>query len=328
MSGEISDKDTIKRMTDAAGQFLAALSADQKTTAVLDFEDETERRNWHYTPVDRQGLMLKQMDAVQVDLAHRLLATGLSGGGVHNAKSIIALEPILGEIEGGASKWKRDPARYYVSVFGTPGDDGRWGWRFEGHHISVNYTIVNGELIGPTPVFFGSNPARVLHGEMEGVRALRDEEDVARDLLGSLDGDQKKVAIVSDEAPSDILTKNVPTMGNELSQEPDGLGGADMTSAQLVTVQDLIEVYVRRLPDVVAEQELARVRTVDASDIRFAWAGSEERGAGHYYRVLAPIFLAEYDCTQNDANHIHAVWRNPSNDFGADILQRHYDQSH
>lgn len=327
MSGHISDKDTIKRMVDAAGDFLAALSADQRSSAELDFDDEAERRNWHYTPVDRQGLMLKQMDAVQIDLAHRLLATGLSGAGVHKAKSIIALEPILGEMEGGASKWKRDPARYYVSVFGTPGE-GKWGWRFEGHHVSVNYTIVNGELIGPTPVFFGSNPARVLHGEMEGVRALREEEDVARDLLASLDGDQKKVAIVSPEAPNDILTKNVPVLGDELAGEPDGLGGGDMTADQRTIVQDLIEVYVRRLPDTIADQELARVRTVDETEIRFAWAGSEARGEGHYYRVLGPIFLAEYDCTQNDANHIHAVWRNPSNDFGDDLLRQHYAASH
>ena len=328
MSTDIKDKDTIARMTDAAGQFLAGLSQDQRATAELDFNDETERKNWYYTPVDRNGLMLKDMDAVQVDAAHRLLATGLSGAGVHKAKSIIALEPILREMEGGASKWKRDPERYYVSVFGTPGDEGRWGWRFEGHHVSVNYTIVNGELIGPTPIFFGSNPATVLHGEQEGVRALKEEEDVARDLLASLDADQKKVAIVSSEAPDDILTKNVPMMGDELADEPAGLSGADMTEDQRTTVQNLIEVYVRRLPDTVAEQELARVATVDTGDIQFAWAGSEERGAGHYYRVLAPIFLAEYDCTQNDANHIHAVWRNPSNDFGEDVLSRHYAQSH
>jgi hypothetical protein len=328
MSGHITHKETIKRMTDAAGHFLSALSSDQRAVAELSFDDEAERRNWFYTPVDRKGLMLKDMDAVQIDLAHRLLATGLSGEGVHNAKTIIALEPILGEMEGGTSKWKRDSARYYVSVFGSPGDEGRWGWRFEGHHVSVNYTIVNGELIGPTPVFFGSNPARVLHGEQEGVRALREEEDVARALLASLDREQKRVAIVSAEAPNDILTKSVPTVSDELAGEPEGLAGSDMTEGQRATVHELIEVYVRRLPDAVADQELARVRSVDDADIRFAWAGSEERGAGHYYRVLGPTFLAEYDCTQNDANHIHAVWRDLKNDFGDDILRRHYAQAH
>jgi hypothetical protein len=328
MSDHIAHKETIKRMSDAAASFLAALSDDQRSMASLSFDDEAERRSWFYTPVERQGLMLKDMDATQVDLAQRLLATGLSGTGVHKAKTIIALEPILREMEGEAGKWRRDPARYYVSVFGTPGDSGNWGWRFEGHHVSVNYTIVNGELIGSTPVFFGSNPARVLHGDQEGLRALQEEEDVARDLLASLDGDQKKVAIVSGEAPDDILTKNVPIVGDELAGEPDGLPGSDMTDAQRSTIQELIEVYVRRLPDAIADQEMVRVKAVDTSDVRFAWSGSEARGDGHYYRVLAPTFLAEYDCTQNDANHVHAVWRNLENDFGENILRRHYAQAH
>jgi hypothetical protein len=328
MSLVIRDKDTIRRMADAAGNFLSALSSEQRTAAEIDFSDETERKNWHYTPVDRQGLMLKKMSAVQADLAHTLLATGLSGAGVHKAKSIIALEPILGEIEGGASKWKRDPERYYVSVFGKPGDDGMWGWRFEGHHVSVNYTIVDGELIGPTPVFFGSNPAQVLHGDLEGVRALKEEEDVARELLASLDGEQKSVAIVSQKAPDDLLTKNVPMLSDELSGEPSGLSVSDMTDAQRRTIQELIEVYVRRLPDTIAEQELARVRQVGDAEVSFAWAGPESKGEGHYYRVQGATFLAEYDCTQNDANHIHAVWRNPSDDFGDGLLKRHYESAH
>lgn len=328
MPDYIAHRETIKRMSDAACNLLAALSDAQRAKALLSFGDEAERQNWFYTPVERQGLMLKDMDAPQVDLAQRLLATGLSGTGVYKAKSIIALEPILLEMEGEGGKWRRDPTRYYVSVFGTPGDEGSWGWRFEGHHVSVNYTIVKGELVGPTPVFFGSNPARVLHGDQEGVRALREEEDVARDLLASLDGDQKKVAIVSHEAPDDILTKNVPIVGDELTREPGGLAGSAMTDAQRTAVQELIEVYVRRLPDAIADQEMVRVQAVDTSDIWFAWAGSEERGFGHYYRVLAPTFLAEYDCTQNDANHVHAVWRNLENDFGKDLLRRHLAQSH
>jgi hypothetical protein len=328
MSSEMRDAETIKRMFDAAGAFLSALSVDQRRVAAIDFQNEAERKSWFYTPVDRQGLQLKDMSMVQADLAHRLLATGLSGGGVHKAKSIIALEPILRELEGEGGKWRRDPLRYFVSVFGTPGGPGNWGWRFEGHHLSVNYTIVDGELIGPTPVFFGSNPACVLHGDMEGLRALKEEEDIARDLLASLDGEQKKVAIVSSEAPNDILTKNVPAVTDELSREPDGLAGSAMSDAQKATVNDLIKVYVGRLPDALAIQEMARVNTVDPSDIRFAWAGSESRGEGHYYRLLASTFLAEYDCTQNDANHVHAVWRNLQNDFGEDLLRRHLAQSH
>ncbi|MBK35216.1 MAG: hypothetical protein CME26_06755 [Gemmatimonadetes bacterium] len=327
MSSSSSNGDIIRRMEDAAEDFLAALADDQKSVASLDFADEDERRNWHYTPVERKGLMLKDMDGWQVELANRLLGTGLSGSGMHRARTIIDLEPILGEMEGPGGKWKRDPERYYVSVFGTPGN-GEWGWRFEGHHVSVNYTIVNGELIGPTPVFLGANPAKVLHGSTEGVRALKEEEDVARDLLASLDGTQKEVAIVSDEAPADMLTKNVPMVTSELDSEPDGLRASEMTDLQQTTLHELIEVYVGRLPDALATDEKARVAEVDAEEIRFAWAGPEARGQGHYYRVLAPTFLAEYDCTQNDANHIHAVWRDLQNDFGQDILRRHLAASH
>ncbi len=327
MSSQSHHNDMIRRMSDAATDFLAGLSAEQKSTAALAFEEDEERRNWHYTPVERKGLMLKDMEGWQAELAHRLLGTGLSGSGMHRARTIIDLEPILGEMEGPGGKWRRDPERYYVSIFGTPGDE-RWGWRFEGHHVSVNYTIVDGELIGPNPVFLGANPAKVLHGKSEGVRALKEEEDVARDLLASLDGDQKKVAVVSAEAPADMLTKNAPRVTSELDSEPEGLSAGDMGDAQRTTLNELIEVYVGRLPDALASDEKARVAATDAGDIHFAWAGSEDRGQGHYYRVLAPTFLAEYDCTQNDANHIHAVWRDLVNDFGEDILRRHLDSSH
>ena len=326
--GKSSHAEIIGRMTDAATDFLSSLAEDQKVQAVIDFDDDEERRNWHYTPVERKGLTLKNMNGRQVELAHRLLGTGLSGAGVHRARTIIDLEPILGEMEGPGGKWRRDPEIYYVSVFGEPGNDERWGWRFEGHHVSVNYTIVDGEVIGPTPVFLGANPAKVLHGSAEGVRALKEEEDVARDLLASLDAGQKKAAVVSGDAPADILTKNVPKVTSELDEEPDGLSASDLNEAQRATLNELIGVYVGRLPDALAADEKARVAQTDSGDITFAWAGSEDRGQGHYYRVLAPTFLAEYDCTQNDANHIHAVWRDLVNDFGEDILRRHLAASH
>jgi ParB-like chromosome segregation protein Spo0J len=168
----------------------------------------------------------------------------------------------------------------------------------------------------------------VLHGEKEGVRALKEEEDLARDLLASLDGEQKEIAVVSAEAPSDILTRNLPTARGSLEGQPDGLAGEDMSGAQRTLLKELIELYVRRLPDAIADDELAKVESVDPGAIRFAWSGSEDRGKGHYYRVMGTTFLAEYDCTQNDANHIHSVWRNLENDFGEDILRQHYSEAH
>ena len=320
--------ESVNRMTDAAVAFLASLSKDQRSLAEIGFLDEGKRKSWYYTPVERHGLTFTQMDGFQRDLAHGLLGTGLSGTGVHQARTIMFLESILAEIEGPQAKWIRDPERYYITVFGIPGSTEPWGWRFEGHHISINYTIVNGDLIGPTPIFFGSNPATVLHGDHQGVRALADEEEAARDLLASLDTDQKKLAIVSEVAPVDILTRNVPTVTDELTDEPGGIDGGRMTESQRANMRQLIEVYLARFPENVANHEFKKVSVVDDSSIHFAWSGPEARGEGHYYRVLGPTFLAEYDCTQNDANHVHAVWRDLTNDFGADILRHHYTDSH
>ena len=156
------------------------------------------------------------------------------------------------------------------------------------------------------------------------MRALKDEEDLARDFLASLDGEQKKVAIISAEAPDDILTRNVPRVNDEVQIE--GLQVKDMTAAQREVVTALVDVYVDRLPGNIADAQRKNLISLDTA--AFAWAGGLNRGDGHYYRVLGSTFLAEYDCTQNEANHIHAVWRDLTNDFADDILKQHYQKSH
>lgn len=318
--------DTVGHMAEAASNFLAGLDATGQQKAVIDFADTVERENWHYIPRDRAGLPLKEMDEKQRQLAHALVATGVSAQGYEKLSTIMSLEPILAELEGGGRRFPRDPELYYVSVFGEPGTDAPWGWRFEGHHISLNYTLVKGRMLGPTPLFFGSNPGEVRHGEQTGLRALKEEEDLGRQLLHALDGEQKTVAIVDEQAPDDIITTNVPYVRGEV--QPEGLGSQDMNAAQREILYALVETYVKRLPEAVAEAEWARLVGADLQAARFAWAGAEERGGPHYYRVLGPSFLAEYDNTQNDANHIHAVWRDLSNDFGEDILRRHYKEGH
>ena len=317
---------TVQRMAEAAGNLLASLDAASRQKAVLDFADRAERENWHYVPRKRAGLPLKEMDEHQRALAHALVATGVSASGYEKVSTIISLEPILAELEGVGRRFQRDPERYYVSIFGEPGGDAPWGWRFEGHHVSLNHTVVEGRMLGSTPLFFGSNPAEVRHGAQTGLRALREEEDLGRQLLRELDGEQKAVAVVSAEAPGDILTTNAPHVRDEIA--PKGLGRADMSAAQGQVLDALIEVYVQRLPEAVAEAEWTRLKAADLPAAHFAWAGAEERGGPHYYRVQGPSFLAEYDNTQNDANHIHAVWRDLHNDFGEDLLRRHYRQSH
>ena len=322
----MNQADTVQRMAEAANNFLASLDAARRQQAVIDFADHAERENWHYVPRERGGLPLKDMNPRQRELAHALVATGVSASGYEKIATIISLEPILAELEGAERRFQRDPELYYVSIFGAPGTDAPWGWRFEGHHVSLNHTIVEGRMLGSTPLFFGSNPAEVRHGEQTGLRALREEEDLGRQLLHELDGEQKAVAIVRAEAPSDILTTNLPYVRGEVA--PEGLGSADMSAPQRQLLDALIQVYVQRLPEAVAEAEWARLGAADARAAHFAWAGAEERGGPHYYRVQGTGFLAEYDNTQNDANHIHAVWRDLNNDFGEDMLRRHVRQSH
>jgi hypothetical protein len=320
------EQETAQGMAEAAAAFLAGLNETQRAKALLDFADETQRTDWHYIPRDRAGLPLKEMDPAQQQRAHALVAAGLSTTGYQKAKTIISLEPILAVQEGTGRRFPRDAELYYVSVFGTPGSSEPWGWRFEGHHISLNYTIVDGYMVGPLPTFFGSNPAEVRHGDQQGLRALKEEEDLGRQLLMDLDGDQRKLAIISAEAPADIVTVNLPYVGDEV--QPEGLAAKDMSVAQQQVLQALIEVYVRRLPDQLAEVELGKLQRSDLAQAHFAWAGVAERGGPHYYRIQGADYMAEYDNTQNDANHIHAVWRDLSNDFGGDLLRQHYQRDH
>ena len=321
----IDQESSAKRMAEAAADLLACLDDDQRSVACMDFDDQEERTNWHYVPRPRRGLSLKDMDEDQRARAEQVLKSGLSASAVTTAQTIIDLEPILGAIEGATGKFTRDPELYFVSIFGQPGRD-RWGWRFEGHHLSVNYTIVANRWICATPLFFGANPAMVRHGEREGLRALADEEDIARELLSDLDGEQRRQAIISADAPPDIITRNSVSVGSQV--EAEGLAATDMNDSQQQGLRRLVEVYVQRLPEPLAEAEMADLEKVDFGTACFAWAGATERGAGHYYRVQGGFFLAEYDNTQNDANHIHAVWRNTLNDFGEDLLKNHYQRSH
>ncbi len=320
-----SATDTSRRMADAALAFLDALDESQRNQARLDFGDDAERTNWHYIPRERAGLPIKEMDAAQRARALDLVATGLSAPAHQRAQTIMTLEAVLAEVEGRGRRWARDEELYYVSLFGEIGGEGPWGWRFEGHHISLNNTVL-GDRVSAAPLFFGANPAEVRHGESEGLRALAAEEDLARDLLSQLDGEQRAQAVISDQAPDDILTRNVPRVGGEVV--PEGLAAGDMSPGQRELLEALVRVYVERQPEALAESQMQRLRQGDLQASHFAWAGSDRRGEGHYYRVLAPGFLAEYDNTQNDANHIHAVWRDLAGDFGEDLLQRHYARSH
>jgi len=309
-------------MASAASAFIAALDETQRAKALIPFAD-AERQNWHFIPLIRRGLTWKDMTPAQRHLATCLLASGLSQRGYIKAKTIMSLEQILLDLEQGKGP-VRDPDLYYWAVFGQPSADGTWGWRVEGHHFSANFTIVEGTHVSATPSFFGSNPAEVRQGPRQGLRVLAAEEDLGRELFRSLDAKQRTVAIIADEAFPDVITGDKRKV---TPLTPEGLSVSKMSSEQRQILKRLIDEYVRRARPEVADADLAKIEKAGFKNIHFAWAGQDAPGKGTYYRVQGPTFLLEYDCTQNNANHIHAVWRDFSGDFGEDILARHYRET-
>jgi hypothetical protein len=251
-----------------------------------------------------------------------LLSTGLSHRGYTTALQIMSLEQVLWELENHAPK--RDTEMYYITIFGEPGSKS-WGWRFEGHHLSMNFTVADGKVISGTPNFFASNPGEIRVGPRTGLRVLAGEEDVARNLVKSLSDEQKKKAIIGTAAPEDILTKNESKIS---PLEVAGITFGEIDEAQAKNLRQLIDVYVQRIRPEVAADELAAIEKAGMDKIVFAWMGGIEKGQGHYYRVQGPTFLLEYANTQNDANHVHAVWRDFDGDFGRDLLREHYQAGH
>jgi hypothetical protein len=313
---------TAPLMVDTAKAFLASLTPEQLTKAKMPFTSD-ERFNWHFIPKDRLGLPLKEMTPPQKHLAQALLAAGLSQRGYIKATSIMSLEDVLRILEKDSGV-RRNPEGYFFSVFGDPVENGVWGYRVEGHHLSQNFTVVNGKVVG-SPSFFGTNPAEVKEGPRKGLRVLAHEEDLGRELLNSLNSDQKSVAIVDKTAYKDIFT--MASRKAALENQPNGLSAAKMNAKQREVLQTLLDEYAYNMPEQVAQAREEKIKKA-GTNLYFAWAGVAERGGPHYYRIQAPTFLIEYDNTQNNANHIHSVWRDYEGDFGLDLLKQHYETSH
>jgi hypothetical protein len=310
-------------MADAATKLLASLTPEQKKKATFTLED-AHRVEWFYVPLARKGIPLKQLTPPQRELVHGLLRVGLGAAGYSKTAQIMELDKVLAQIE--KDPVKRDPELYYVSIFGTPAPAGTWGWRVEGHHVSHNFTIVKGTMIATTPQFLGANPAEVrVDGPFKGRRVLHVEEDLGHDLLASLDDSQRAQVIFDKEAPTEIVTKNLPK-ADPLA--PAGLPVQSFNAKQRELLRKLLAEYVGRLPEPLARERLAKVEKAGLEKIRFAWAGGFARGQKYYYRLQGPTFLVECDNTQNDGNHVHTVWRDFDGDFGRDLLREHYQSAH
>jgi hypothetical protein len=372
-------RDLARRMSEAALTFIDSLDPSQNQRARGEMADE-ERFRWFYTPTDHGGLPVGDMRPAQQRLALRLVASGLSEAGYVTVSTIMGLENILDRVEGWSAQWGRergrDPGLYFLRIFGDPSSDGAWSWRFGGHHISLHHTIVAGEVVGSTPCFLGADPASAPLLGPHPLRPLAGAEDLGRELVRSLDDQQRALAILAPVAPVDLVSANRMIYGTgqgdlplplsevwrerfdgELGQRveaiqeqaeraagltpahleavrlsalhPRGLAGSDLSGDQKEILRALLHVYVQRIPEELADAELAKFAGPEGLNLlHFAWAGGLEPGQGHYYRVQGPSLLAEYDNTQRGANHVHTVWRDPSRDFGADALEAHYRHGH
>ncbi|MBI5565888.1 MAG: DUF3500 domain-containing protein [Chloroflexi bacterium] len=292
-------------MTEAATQWLSTLDDAARARAVYAFSDQ-ERTRWHWTTPSnfpRNGLPLRDMTIDQRDRAMSLLQTGVSSSGFQKALDIISLQNDLGN----------DPELYYVTVFGTPGSAGPWGWRFEGHHLSRHYTII-GEQVTLMPFFLGAWPTV----SSNGLKALEREEWAARELVGGLDGQLRTTAIFRPNTLTRHVTQNAPTVE---PLEQIGVPFGDLNADRQALVTEIVQAYLSTLPTDLAALQLERVAAAGWEHVRFGWAGPIEPRRPHYYRLQGPTFLLEHDNSRNGGTHIHSVWRDFSEDFGRHLVQ-------
>jgi hypothetical protein len=315
----------LEGMAERARELVATLEPSKRERAVLPFDGDA-RRDWHFVPRKRAGVQLGELSDEQRAAVHALLRSALSAQGYLKVSGVLQLESILAVLEGrpGAPAAGRDPGRYTVAIFGAPGE-GAWGWRLEGHHLSLNFTSIGDALAATTPLFLGANPARVPDGPMAGWMLLGREEELARALVTSLDTAQRARATLPGDVPADVILGPGRKAGFEQRL---GLPFAEMTPPQRALAEQLLREVVDDLEPAAAERAWTRWTRAGSADLRFAWSGGLRSGEPHYWRIDGGDSVIEYDNVQNGANHVHLVWRDLANDFGDDALRRHRETEH
>lgn len=307
-----------------ATTFLNSLSKEQREKAQMPFND-ISRTTWHFFPgtmYQRAGIQLGELNTEQKELLFKLLKSYLSETGYNKTQKIMDLENVLFEMEGNSDF--RDPDKYNVAFYGNPEQDSLWAWSFEGHHLSLNFSILN-DKISIAPRFMGASPAVIKEGKRKGERTLGLEEDYGLQLVNALSNEQKQKTIFQKTAYSEIVTFNASEVAPLKSV---GIRTGDLTNAQKKILSTLLYEYLSTMPEALAEKRMDNLNSEEFDDIRFGWAGDTEAGKPHYYRIQGKTFLVEFDNTQNNANHIHLVWRDFHGDFGRDLIKEHYEHSH
>ncbi|MCA9058616.1 MAG: DUF3500 domain-containing protein [Planctomycetaceae bacterium] len=301
-------------MAAAADHLLDSLTYDQKLKIAYGF-DSPERLNWHFIPRERNGVALRELSGAAREAADQLLISGLSTAGYEKSLEVRSLEEVLYLFEGGEEAFRRErrhPHKYYITIFGTPGAKGQWGWRVEGHHLSLNFTLADNRIVSSTPEFFGANPGLIDAGPGRSLRVLGRREDLAREILKACNESQSKAMWISREAPDDVRGGGV---AQPIITEAVGLRYADMSVEQQNLLKELLNEYLSAMPAQVVRDRMQAISKAGMDDIRIGWWGESERNQRHHYVVQGSSFIIEYNNTQNEANHVHAVWRNVDGDF-------------
>lgn len=311
--------------TNPATTFLNSLTKEQRESAQMHFDDST-RTQWHFLPGamwPRTGIQLRELNDNQKELLFKLLQSHLSEAGYTKARKIMDLENVLLEMQQGDANF-RDPEKYTVAFYGNPEKDSLWAWSFEGHHLSLNFTIVN-DQVSIAPRFMGASPATIKEGKRKGEKTLANEEDYGLQLINILSDNQKQKAIFKKTSYPDIVTFNKSEV---TPLDFVGIKVGDLTKDQQMILINLLHEYLSTMPKELSEKRMNNLKLEEFDDIRFGWAGATESGKAHYYRIQGKTFLVEFDNTQNNANHIHLVWRDFDGDFGRDLIKEHYEHSH
>ena len=310
-------------MLGAATALFESLDSEQRQRACFHLDPEP-LGDWFYMPRESPGLAVMHMREPQRTLLWGLVESALSNDGAGKARGVYALERILGEIEGRPDY--RDPERYGIWLFGVPSATALWGWRFEGHHLSLTFLIDPKMGVITTPIFVGANrqivPKEHNHA---GLRVLPAEEDLAFELINELPADVRQAVIIGGDSPGDIITG--PGRENSLRTQQ-GIAFKFLRGEDLNRAMGLLELYLGNLRRDLMETETARIQEAGLDEVHLAWAGSLQPGSPHYYRLHGPTFVMEYENSQNSANHCHSVWHNPATQMGRDLLKAHFEDDH
>ncbi len=321
---------TAQNLSEKASTFIETLSEELKSQTVFTLADE-ERFNMNYVPITRKGTRFHDFNKTQRAAAIDLLKSSLGEEGYRKSKEIMSLEKILRVIENDDNdkmpdgRPRRDPLNYHFSIFGNPATDLPWGWRFEGHHLSLNFTSSDHKISSSTPTFFGTNPSVIKitgHKEKE---VLKKETSLSFELVNSLSSEQLKKALFADIAPAEIVTTTDRKVEGFKQR---GIFYNDLSSDQQQLFIDLINLYLNNYEKNFSEGYRDKIKKAGIENLSFSWAGSLEPGVPNYWCIQGPVLLIEYDNTQTNANHVHTVVRDPTNDYGEDTLKKHYEESH